>query len=546
MNQEVQAEHIQRDDLLDRLSRCPPGIFYKVTSYLQPPSGTLSSEMSSQAIRAHELLAWAENADGCGIEQLYKAYLRAIGKKKDPDVNQVNRNLKWSDTRLLLFITTVIFSLVTVVRCQGWLQKYELKAYDDLLQKQLIFPDKQDKRLLIISVTKDDVKRLKQKDEDHKNNDKYQKQAGEKGETITDYTLNELLKKINANKENKPRVIGLAMNREGKVSEKYAEINSSLKNGNLVVACTTPASNSTQLPKALDDAPVKRIGFEEIFEDQDEVVRRVNFWKKRDTYKAYCKDSNIRSLPWILAFSFLKKDGYTEPEKADDYEDFINIYKNGKISAKIPLWKLRYGGYYDPDSQAGKSFQIMLNYRTYTNNDNQSNFAETRSLYDILFDKDFNSELLKDKIVIITLEDGGKLFSTPFSKKSEDTPAYFIYAQIASFLLDGVTGERPFISPFLDGFGDFGLILLCSFVGGAMGLTIYLYNWKQVIKLCIICLLFLVFLYCMCFISLWIYGIWLPLVPLQIALTIPIIIALIIRFILLVNYIKFRLNQNNL
>ncbi|MCA1990656.1 MAG: hypothetical protein LDL41_01210 [Coleofasciculus sp. S288] len=81
ISQESHGE-IERSELLDRLSSCSAGIFRKVASYLRPPTGTLSSEMSSQAIRAAELLEWAEHPDGCGIEQLYDAYLRATGKRK--------------------------------------------------------------------------------------------------------------------------------------------------------------------------------------------------------------------------------------------------------------------------------------------------------------------------------------------------------------------------------------------------------------------------------------------------------------------------------
>ncbi|NJL81575.1 MAG: hypothetical protein HC907_30555 [Richelia sp. SM1_7_0] len=51
-------------------------------SYLKPPAGILSSEISSQAIRATELIEWAEHPDGCGIVQLYDAYFRATEKRK--------------------------------------------------------------------------------------------------------------------------------------------------------------------------------------------------------------------------------------------------------------------------------------------------------------------------------------------------------------------------------------------------------------------------------------------------------------------------------
>jgi len=69
---------IDRDDLLDRLSSCPAGIFHKVVFYMRTPAGTLSSRMSAQATQASELLEWSEHLDGWGITRLHDAYLRAI------------------------------------------------------------------------------------------------------------------------------------------------------------------------------------------------------------------------------------------------------------------------------------------------------------------------------------------------------------------------------------------------------------------------------------------------------------------------------------
>jgi len=74
--------NIDRNTLLERLRSCPAGIFRVVMSFLRPPAGTLSSENSAQATRAAELIEWAEHPDGCGLEEVQKAYLRAIGKSK--------------------------------------------------------------------------------------------------------------------------------------------------------------------------------------------------------------------------------------------------------------------------------------------------------------------------------------------------------------------------------------------------------------------------------------------------------------------------------
>ncbi|WP_201380123.1 trypsin-like peptidase domain-containing protein [Ktedonobacter sp. SOSP1-85] len=72
---------IDRNDLFDRLSSCLPGVFSKIITYCRAPDDIFSSNQASQAIRASELLKWAEGDGNVDLSTLHGYYLRACGKK---------------------------------------------------------------------------------------------------------------------------------------------------------------------------------------------------------------------------------------------------------------------------------------------------------------------------------------------------------------------------------------------------------------------------------------------------------------------------------
>ena len=93
----------------------------------------------------------------------------------------------------ILFLTSVIITLlILLVEPFGIFQKFELQAYDHLIQLQS--DTKQDERILIITVDAEDRK--------------YQDQLkmGKKGQSISDEALEIVLKKLN---QHQPSVIGL-------------------------------------------------------------------------------------------------------------------------------------------------------------------------------------------------------------------------------------------------------------------------------------------------------------------------------------------------
>jgi hypothetical protein len=80
--QRNESSQLDRDDLLDLLTNCLPSVFSKVVFFSGVPDGTLSGEGTAQAVRATELIRWAEHGS-LGLQKLYEVYQRAeYGKKK--------------------------------------------------------------------------------------------------------------------------------------------------------------------------------------------------------------------------------------------------------------------------------------------------------------------------------------------------------------------------------------------------------------------------------------------------------------------------------
>jgi hypothetical protein len=55
-------------------------MFTRFLFYAKIPPGVLSSEMTSQSIRATEAVQWSQHPDGLGIQSLIDSYFRALGR----------------------------------------------------------------------------------------------------------------------------------------------------------------------------------------------------------------------------------------------------------------------------------------------------------------------------------------------------------------------------------------------------------------------------------------------------------------------------------
>jgi len=428
---------IDRDDLLDRLSSCPPGIFRKVVSYMKTPAGTLSSEMSAQATRASELLDWSEHVDGSGIEKLESSYKRATQRKLTPRSNRF---------RLVsvVIINLLIASSTIGLRSLGMLQPLELAAYDLFMRSRLwISPEKPDNRLLIVEITDEDIEYLKGKDELVLLNS---------DQIVTDKVILELLKKIESHQ---PNIVGLDIFRDTPqpTEEDYLELSKYVKNSAHIITVCRAVPPEREIGD--EDQPGKQplkgvdanyLGFADVVFDgyENEVIRRhllaINIVKNIP-----CMAEHSFSLQ--LALRYLESKGINVlPLEDESGLVFESSTKKTTTLRYLPA-QTQAGGYsprHDNNSFAG--LQILLNYRA------SEPIAQTVSLKCILEEQvddgncdHKNFDFIKDKVVLIGYA-VGDLHQTPYTFGYEKMPGVHVQAHMVSQIISAAQDSRHFIS----------------------------------------------------------------------------------------------------
>ncbi|NEO44107.1 MAG: CHASE2 domain-containing protein [Moorea sp. SIO4A3] len=482
---------MNREELLDNLCSCPSGIFDKVVTYLKPPAGTLSSEMSSQATRAAELLNWAEHSDGPTLEELEKCYRRAIVEQ--PSKVPIKF---WKVILTSLLVTGLTTTIVVKMRGAGILEKWELQTFDLLMQqRQVLGPDK---RLLVILIDPEDTKFLNQSPEE----------TGQGARTLSDKNLNKLLGKL---ERFYPRVVGLDIFRAGNVdSEKYPQLKTILQKGNLIAICGGESESvNKRSQRAPDDVPIERIGFADVLLDWDDVVRRHYLAMTLKDSKP-CKTNYIEAFSLNLALAYLQEEEGDFSRKDTEDDNFIQI-GNTKFS---PL-ELNVGAYLHSDSDVSGGIQVMLNYRPYR--DYKKDIAQVLSLREFL-KGEFPAQWVKDRIVLIGVDNNDDYHYTPYTKKGNafnaGLPGVFLHAQMVSHILDVVTGQRPLIWTWL-WWGDVFWLGVWSFAGSWLTWIAFLRNFWQrrlILELAFFNGIAFIVLYVMCW-GFFSIGGWIPLVP---------------------------------
>jgi CHASE2 domain-containing sensor protein len=400
------------------------------------------------------------------------------------------RRLSWGDARIIFFSGIIIATLVMTARWQGQLQKYELQAFDVLLQQQAIQPP--DSRILVIRVTPDDTKDLNQKDKKIGGHFYQSPEArGNGARTLSDDVLNKLIEKIN---RYNPLVIGLDLFREGKVSSQYQNLRSAFLNGSIIAACVGESTDSKQkMVVAPEDVPEEHIGFADLTFDKDDVVRR-NLLAMR-----------LESLSLKLALRYFhSKDVKRQDTKKDE---FIKIGE----TKFLPL-ELHRGGYHDPESDVTDGIQSIINYRPYRKYD--KDIAQSLSLKNIFNGGDGIRSKVEGKIILIGADDQDDLHKTPFSREdfSGKTPGVFVHAQLIGHIIDAVEGKRPLIWSWAWEL-DFGWILCWGFLGAGLASIISVSSIKGVINWGVFSIIGILSLYGVCWAVLYLKSGWIPLVP---------------------------------
>ncbi|MGB6298122.1 MAG: CHASE2 domain-containing serine/threonine-protein kinase [Rivularia sp. (in: cyanobacteria)] len=363
-----------------------------------------------------------------------------------------------------IFVTSLgVTVLMLGVRELGWLQRWELHAYDQMMLMRP--PEPPDKRILLVTVTEEDLQKY--------NN------------PLRDETINQLLKKIQSYQ---PRVIGLQIKRPQQIN--LAE---GIRKDNIIAACVFGTEFEVEIPPP-PNFPPQNTGFTDLIPDNtfDQVVRRALVLAY--PIKNSSCDANGYSFASTLAMNYLNLD--IDPIKNDSFDI-------GKVH--FPALRKNSGGYINLDY---KGHQILINYR------NHRNVAKTVSFTDVLTDK-VNPNLIKDRLVIIGESarslDAGK--HTPYStfRNPPAVPRVVIHAQVTSQLISAVLDNRPLIWYFPEWL-EAVWILGWSLVGGALA-------WKarRPVYLLIVSGITVAGLVGVCYLLILQAG-WIPVVPTGLAL----------------------------
>lgn len=309
--------------------------------------------------------------------------------------------ISWPDLagrRVVAIATIAVTSALLGVRHLGGLQSLELVAYDYLVRLR---PEETepDPRILVVTITEEDIKQQKQW-------------------PISDQVLAELLKKLQASQ---PRVIGLDLYRNIPVEPGHDELVDQLKQPNLIAIRRINTISGAPAPPAVS---ANQVGFNDFPIDLDNVVRRNLLFAEDETDALY-------SFSLRMALAYLSQQGLS----LQDSQSHPGSPQLG--NATFLQLKANSGGYQGIDA---RGYQILLNYHS------TENVARQVPLSKVLGGQ-FDQSWVKDKIVIVgsTAPSLNDTFTTPYSrtiKENHKISGVVLHAQMVSQLLDAATGKR--------------------------------------------------------------------------------------------------------
>ncbi|GAA6615237.1 CHASE2 domain-containing serine/threonine-protein kinase [Scytonema sp. NUACC26] len=322
-------------------------------------------------------------------------------------ITDENRNKTPFNWLLAILLSSVgVASLLVGIRELKLLQSVELKAYDQMLR--LRSPEAIDSRLVLVTVTEDDVRKQKW--------------------PLSDSKLNELLAKLQSYQ---PRIIGVNLYRSEQ--ENFA---SGLKRRDNIISVCAFSSIGTQEIAPPPNLPIDNVGFTDLVTDDDGIVRRSLLFAHSDSDK---KCTTAASFATVLAMSYLEKEGI-EPDFPERQNMVLRNRKNPNLNVNLKSLTSDAGGYKRFDAGG---YQIMLNYR------HPDRLAPEVTLTQVL-NGSVDPKLIRDRLVIIgtktpSLHSG---FYTPYSALP-DQPARMsptlIHAQTTSQLISAALDGRPLI-----------------------------------------------------------------------------------------------------
>ncbi|BBD69322.1 adenylate cyclase [Nostoc commune NIES-4072] len=384
-----------------------------------------------------------------------------------------------------LLMSVMLTISVLGVRQMGRLQTWELQAYDQLMRSRP--QEKQDPRLLIITVTEEDFQLPEQK---------------ERRGSLSELALTRLLEKL-AHLE--PKAIGLDIYHDQPSQRNQASLATRLKTDDKLFAICKVQELTKERPgiSAPLGVTVERQGFSDIIPDSDHVLRRHLLAMQPADVTSPC--TARYALNAQLAFHYLEAKGISAK-----YTDSGDLQLGKVIFKRL---QPQMGGYQQADT---RGYQMLLNYRSVQGSPGE--IAPKVTLTDVLKGK-VNPEQVKDRIVLIgtTAQSFRDYSPTPYMTGqgfSEEIPGVVLQAQMVSQLVSAVMDGRPLISV-LPVWGEVLWVWSWSVVGGAFaaaGSVAIAASDRSRLYLVLAAGGVLGVLYAFCLI-LFYQGIWVPLVP---------------------------------
>ncbi len=299
-----------------------------------------------------------------------------------------------------------ITSIVIAIRTLGFLQVWELQAYDQLMRSRL--DEGIDKRLLLVTITEEDVQS--------------QPITERKAASLSERSFAQLLTKL---EQSKPRAIGLDIYRETPLEAEHKTLAEKIKNSNnLFMICRYGKPGIKPPPEVSKHGQ----GFNNVKLDSDAVLRRQIL-----AVDSASPCESKYSFGWKLAVSYLAEAGIKQEFTPDNY------LKLGQVVFKT--LEKNTGGYHNINASG---HQILLNYRA------SEEIAEKVTLQEILSNQ-FNRNLIKNRIVIVGTTDpsfNDHHWHTPYSGgyfSVKTMTGVEIQAHIVSQILSTVLDKRPLI-----------------------------------------------------------------------------------------------------
>ncbi|MEH2182540.1 CHASE2 domain-containing protein [Nostoc sp.] len=393
----------------------------------------------------------------------------------------------------LLLLSLLITVGVLGVRHQGGLQTWELLLYDKFMRSRP--QEKQDSRLLIVTVTEDDLDLPEQK---------------QRSGSLSNLALARLLDKL---AQYKARTIGLDIYRDEPVQPNQSSLTTRWKTDDNFFAICKVSDRTQNYPGVSPPkgVPPERQGFSDIVLDSDNVLRRHLLAIGPADPTSPC--TTQYALNAQLAFHYLKKK-----------KGIIAKYPQGDLQlGNIVFKRLRsqMGGYQKVDIGG---YQILLNYRSYQGSPLE--IAPKVTLTDVLRGK-VNPEQVKDRIVLIgtTAQSFRDYSPTPYMTEqgfSQEVPGVILQAQMVSQIVSAALDGRPLISV-LPVWVEVLWIWSWSVVGSAFGAAVsqtlgyavsQSITWRYRSRLYLLVtaggVLGGLYILCLIFFD---QGIWVPLVP---------------------------------